>query len=45
MPKILDLRDDLVKYIKKHDLVNKWQKVRDIFEKNPFHPSLNTELL
>lgn len=45
MPRILDLRDDLEEYINKHELKKKWQKVKMLFENDPFHPSLHTELL
>jgi Txe/YoeB family toxin of Txe-Axe toxin-antitoxin module len=45
MPLIPELRDDIKKYIKKHGLSKKWEKAKKLFEKNPSHPSLNTELL
>ncbi|GBE01614.1 hypothetical protein BMS3Abin08_01046 [bacterium BMS3Abin08] len=45
MPRILDLRDDLYEYINKHALKKKWQKAIELFEKDPSHPSLHTELL
>ena len=45
MPVILDLREDIEEYIKKHGLSKKWEKVKRLFENNPSHPSLNTELL
>jgi len=45
MPKIGDLRDDLVEYINRHGLDKKWLKARQMFETNPTHPSLKTELL
>lgn len=45
MPKISDLRDDLVEYINRHGLEKKWHKARQTFEINPSHPSLHTELL
>ena len=45
MPKVLDLREDILKYLRKHGLVKKWQKARALFENDPSHPSLNTELL
>jgi len=45
MPIILDLREDIEEYIKKHGLLKKWEKAKRLFENDPSHPSLNTELL
>ena len=45
MPVILDLREDIEEYIKKHGLSKKWEKAKRLFENDPSHPSLNTELL
>ena len=45
MPSILELRDDIKEYLKKHTLKKKWEKTKKLFENNPSHPSLNTELL
>jgi len=45
MTVIIDLREDIEEYIKKHGLSKKWEKVKRLFENNPSHPSLNTELL
>ncbi len=45
MPVIIDLRNDIEEYIQKHGLSKKWNKSKKFFENNPFHPSLNTELL
>ena len=45
MPIILDLRSDIEEYLRTHGLLKKWGKVRQLFEDNPTHPSLNTELL
>ncbi|MEJ2726286.1 MAG: hypothetical protein P8175_16925 [Deltaproteobacteria bacterium] len=45
MPKVLDLREDILRYLRKHGLVKKWQKAKELFENDPSHPSLNTELL
>jgi Txe/YoeB family toxin of Txe-Axe toxin-antitoxin module len=45
VPTIVDLREDLEKYIRKHGLVKKWEKVKTLFENDPSHPSLNSELL
>ncbi len=42
---ISELRDDIKKYIKKHGISKKWEKAKKLFENNPSHPSLNTELL
>jgi len=45
MPVIVDLRKDIEEYISKHGLLEKWEKVKKLFENDPSHPSLNTELL
>jgi len=45
MPVIVDLRDDIKKYLRIHGLWEKWLKAKRLFEKNPSHNSLNTELL
>ncbi len=45
MPVIIELRTDIEEYIKKHGLSKKWEKSTKLFEDNPSHPSLNTELL
>ena len=45
MPVIAELRDDIKKYIKRHELSKKWEKASKLFENDPSHPSLNTELL
>ncbi len=45
MPIIVDLREDLKKYIQKHGLSKKWERVKTLFENDPLHPSLRTELL
>lgn len=45
MPSIVDLRDDIDKYLRKHGLTKKWEKAKKFFENDPSHPSLNTELL
>ncbi|MFH1712643.1 MAG: hypothetical protein ABH896_00435 [Candidatus Jacksonbacteria bacterium] len=42
---ILPLRLDLQKYLHKHNLEKKFSKQKKLFENNPAHPSLNTELL
>jgi len=38
-------RDDLDKYLTKHNLEKKYKKAKIFFEKDPLYPSLNTELL
>jgi hypothetical protein len=45
MPIILDLRPDLAAFLRKRGLWKKWLKARQLFENDPSHPSLNTELL
>ncbi len=45
MPSILPLRDDIKEYLQKHALNKKWEKAKKLFENDPSHPSLNTELL
>ena len=42
---IKELRDDLVKYLKKHNLTDKFEKAKRLFEANPLYPSLHVELL
>ncbi|MDP3265972.1 MAG: plasmid stabilization protein [Sulfuricurvum sp.] len=43
--RILELRDDQIEYLKQHQLLKKYEKAKTLFEQNPFHPSLNMELL
>ncbi len=43
--KILELHSEIENYLQKHRLTKKFSKQKDFFELNPFHPSLNTELL
>jgi Txe/YoeB family toxin of Txe-Axe toxin-antitoxin module len=45
VPIIADLREDLERYIRKHGLSKKWEGVKALFENDPLHPSLKTELL
>jgi len=45
MPAISELRQDIKEYLIKHGLLKKWHKAKSLFESNPLHPSLNTELL
>lgn len=42
---IRPLREDLVEYLGRRGLVKRWEKQRYLFERNPFHPSLHTEVL
>jgi len=43
--KILPLHPDIPAYLKKRGLEKKFEKKRALFEQNPFHPNLDTELL
>lgn len=43
--KILSLHPEIKQYLKKRKLEKKFTKQKKLFEKNPFHPSLKTELL
>jgi len=45
VPIFVDLREDLERYIRKHGLSKKWERVKTLFENDPSHPSLKTELL
>jgi len=45
MPLITELREDIEQFIQKQGLSKKWEKASKLFENNPSHPSLNTELL
>ena len=38
---IKQIRDDLEKYLKTHNLEKKYKKAKNLFEKDPFYPSLN----
>lgn len=42
---IKPVRKDIVKYIKKRNLVKKFEKQKRIFLTNPRYPSLHTEVL
>lgn len=42
---IRPLRKDIEEYLKEHKLLKKWIKCKSLFEENPRHPSLHTELL
>jgi len=39
------LRDDLERYIERHQLIQKWVKAKELFQQNPRHSSLKMELL
>lgn len=43
--KILPLHAEIKSYLDKRFLEKKFRKQKELFENNPFHPSLNTELL
>lgn len=43
--KILPLHPEIELYLKKRGLEQKFEKQKNLFEKNPLYPSLNTELL
>lgn len=43
--KILPLHGDIDKYLTKRILRKKFEKQKNLFEMNPFHSGLNTELL
>lgn len=45
MPAIRPLREDLIKFLAKRNLVAKFEKQARLFMHNPRHPSLRTELL
>jgi Txe/YoeB family toxin of Txe-Axe toxin-antitoxin module len=45
VPIIVDLREDIKRYIQNHGLSKKWEKAKRLFEGDPYHPSLSTELL
>ena len=43
--KIKPLRDDLVEYLARRTILKQWEKQKCLFETNPRHPGLRTELL
>lgn len=43
--KIISLHQEIQDYIKRRGLEKKFEKQKILFEQNPFHPSLETELL
>lgn len=42
---VKQLRPDLARYLHKHNIIKQYLKQTKIFEENPRHPSLNTEIL
>ena len=40
-----DLRKDLLGYLKRRNLLKKFEKQLSLLKNNPEHPSLNTEIL
>ena len=42
---ILPIHPDIQKYLRKRNLERKFGKQKSLFEGNPFHPGLGTELL
>ncbi|CAN5460050.1 hypothetical protein BH18ACI1_BH18ACI1_05990 [soil metagenome] len=43
--KIKTPKDNIIKYLKKHQIDKKFWKAAELFEKNMNHPSLNVEVL
>jgi len=43
--KIKLLKDEINKYLKNHQLDKKFQKAKELFERDMYHPSLSIELL
>ena len=43
--KVLPLHLKTEKYLRKRNLTKKFEKQKRLFEENPFHPGLKTELL
>ena len=43
--KVLPLRADQEKFLRKRNLLRKFEKQKKLFEESIFHPSLNFELL
>ncbi len=43
--KIKPLKDNINKYLEKHQLGKKFQKAQELFEQDINHPSLNVEIL
>lgn len=45
MIELIDLRDDILDYLRKHNIEKSFNKSIKLFLNNPNHPSLNNELL
>ena len=43
--KILSIHSEIREYLRKRGLEKKFEKQKQLFEQNPFYPSLQTELL
>ncbi|OGY62181.1 MAG: hypothetical protein A2745_00985 [Candidatus Harrisonbacteria bacterium RIFCSPHIGHO2_01_FULL_44_13] len=43
--KIIPLHPEIVRYLKQRQLEEKFEKQKALFEKKPFYPGLQTELL
>jgi Txe/YoeB family toxin of Txe-Axe toxin-antitoxin module len=43
--KIKPLKEEINSYLKKHQLEKKFNKVKELFEQDIYHPSLNVEIL
>ena len=43
--KIIPLHQEIDGYLKERGLERKFKKQKELFESNPFHPSLETEIL
>lgn len=43
--KIISVNKEILDYLEKRNIFNKFKKQAALFEQNPFHPSLETELL
>lgn len=43
--RVLPLHPELVRFLKGRQLGEKFEKQKRLFEENPFHPGLRTELL
>jgi len=43
--KIIPLHQEILDYLNGRNLEKKFEKQKRLFERNPFHPSLQTELL
>jgi len=43
--KILPIHPEIKEYLRKRNLEKKFEKQKQLFEQNPFYPSLETELL